>query len=163
MPKRWAQLHHATIMRENRKLYPYKITVHQELSEEDQNMARLEMCEKFAAKMDENVEWINDVWFSDEAHFYLNGTISTLNSMCWGSSRPTDVQEQPLHSKRCTAWCALSAHGIIGPFWFEDEEGGTLTVTQVNYRDILDKFCAALGQYRQDAWLQQNGAPPHTA
>ena len=79
------------------------------------------------------------------------------------SGRPTEVQEQPLHSKRCTAWCALSAHGIIGSFWFEDEEGGTLTVTQVNYRNILDKFCAALGQYRQDAWLQQDGAPPHTA
>ena len=55
------------IMRENLKLYPYKITVHQELSE-DQKMARLEMCQKFAAKMDENGEWINDVWFSDEAH-----------------------------------------------------------------------------------------------
>ena len=96
-------------------------------------------------------------------HTYLNGTLSTHNSRCWGSSRPTEVQEQSLHSKRCTAWCAPSAHGIIGPFWFEDEEGGTLTVTQVNYRNILDKFCAALGQYRQDAWLQQDGAPPHTA
>ena len=70
-------------MRENQKLYPYKITVHQELSG-GQKKARLEMCKKFAAKMDENGEWINGVWFSDEAHFYLNGTLSTHNSRVLG-------------------------------------------------------------------------------
>ena len=109
------------IMRENLKLYPYVIPIHHQLSEEHKK-AKLEMCRKFVVKMDENGRWINDVWFSDEANFYLNGTVSTKNSRFWGIPPPPELHQQPLHSRKCTAWCALSARGIIGPFWFEDEE-----------------------------------------
>ena len=105
----------------------------------------------------------NDVWFTDEAHFYLNGTICAKNSRFWGRNPPTEVEQQPLHSKKCTAWCALGASGIIGPFWFEDEEGRTASITQANYRDVICKSCREPGQHRESAWLQQDGAPPHTA
>ena len=149
-------------MRENLKPYPYITPTHHELSE-DHKKARLEMCRKFVAKMDENGKWINDVLFTDEAHFYLNGTISAKNSRFWGRNPPTEVEQQPLHSKKCTAWCALGASGIIGPFWFEDEEGRTASITQANYRDVICKFCREPGQHRESAWLQQDGAPPHTA
>ena len=30
------------------------------------------MCSRFQEKMDNDDTWINHVWFSDEAHFYLN-------------------------------------------------------------------------------------------
>ena len=149
-------------MRENRKLYPFVIPIHHQPSEEHKK-ARLEMCRKFAVKIDENGRWINDVWFFDEAHFYLNGTVSTKNSRFWGITPPPELHQQPLHSRKCTAWCALSARGIIGPFWFEDEEGRAASVTQVNYRDVIGKFCGRLGNNRKRAWLQQDGAPPHTA
>jgi len=38
--------------------------------------------------------------------------------------RPNDAQ----NSTKCTAWVAISKHGIIGPYWFEDENKRAQTV-----------------------------------
>ena len=44
-----------------------------------------------------------------------------------GHTHPPCVAQQPLHSKKFTAWVALSKHGIIGPFFFEDERRNVMT------------------------------------
>ena len=76
--------------------------------------------------------------------------------------------QRPLHSVKCTAWVALSKHGIIGPFWFEDmDTERALTVNTERYIDTLEKFSTALGRRRDlrraNQWFQQDGAPPHTS
>jgi hypothetical protein len=45
------------------------------------------------------------------------------------TTRPDVMVQTPLHSTRVTIWCAVSAHGILGPYFIEDEEGNALTVT----------------------------------
>ncbi|KAK2176946.1 hypothetical protein NP493_628g00012 [Ridgeia piscesae] len=52
----------------------------------------------------------------------------------------------PLHSTKCTSWVAISKHGIIGPFWFEDENGQSVMVNIERYLVLLRKFWAALGR-----------------
>jgi len=37
------------------------------------------------------------------------------------STPPEHCLQRPLHSVKCTAWVVISKHGIIGPFWFEDD------------------------------------------
>lgn len=68
---------------------------------------------------------------------------------------------------KCTAWVAISKHGIIGPFWFENEAGETVTVTKERYIVVLNKFWRTLGARRGVnrgvQWFQQDGATPHTA
>ena len=49
--------------------------------------------------------------------------------MHWASERPNEVIEKNLHVTKATAWVALSAQGVIGPFWFCNEDGATETVT----------------------------------
>ncbi|PNF16159.1 hypothetical protein B7P43_G01121 [Cryptotermes secundus] len=51
-----------------------------------------------------------------------------------GFERPDVTVQKPLHSTRVTLWCAVSAHGILGPYFIEDEEGNALTATQERYR-----------------------------
>ena len=51
---------------------------------------------------------------------------------------PADfITQKPLHSSKVTAWCALSYRGIIGPFWFEDEDENAVTINQENYRRVV--------------------------
>ena len=70
-------------------------------------------------------------------------------------------------------WVAISWDGIIGPYFFENDDGRTVTVDQINYCRMLEEFY--LPELRRKArrrdnriqlttqWLQQDGAPPHTA
>ena len=101
------------------------------------------------------------------AHFLLSGHVNSKNNIFWGTAPPEDVLQRPLHSTKCTAWVAISKHGIIGPFWFEDENGQSVTVNTERYLVVLRKFWAALGRHRgitrDEQWFQQDGATPHTS
>ena len=128
---------------------------------------RVEMCKWFESKIEENPDFLQNVWFSDEAHFSLSGHVNSKNSVFWGSQAPDEVLQRPLHSVKCTAWVAISKHGIIGPFWFENDVRETMTVNKERYIVVLNKFwrtlCARRGVHREEQWFQQDGATPHTA
>ena len=77
---------------------------------------------------------------------------------------PDEVLQKPLHSKKCTAWCEISYRGIIGPFWFEDNNENVVTINKERYVEVLDKFWDALSAVsKKTDWFQQDGATPHTA
>ena len=60
------------------KLFSYKTHTVQQLSEADKT-ARVEMCLRCRQKIENDNDWIKNVWFTDEAHFYLNGTVNSQN------------------------------------------------------------------------------------
>lgn len=154
------------------QLYPYRIQVKQKLTDADKEK-RVIMCNWFSDKIEEEPDFLNDVWFTDEAHFLVAGHVNSKNNVFWGTQPPNYVLERPLHSLKCTAWVAISKHGIIGPFWFEDAEEQPLTVTKERYLEVLQKFWRELGLmnrrrgpnrvHREQQWYQQDGATPHTA
>lgn len=43
----------------------------------------------FANWMKNNNEIVQDIWFSDEAHFYLNAIVTERNTCYWDSENPT--------------------------------------------------------------------------
>jgi len=100
------------------------------------------------------------------AHFTLYGHVNSKNNVFWGTSAPDEVLQRPLHSVRCTAWVAMSKHGIIGPVWFEDEN-------KERYLEVLQQFWTTLGRrnraigrnpfLRAEQWFQQDDATIHTA
>ena len=98
-------------------------------------------------------------------HFHLEGF--SKNCVFWGTEPPQEVLQRPLHSSKVTAWCAISSKAIIGPYWFEDGDGRTVTVNQENYRTIVRKFYASVTRRRgidiNRQWFMQDGATPHTA
>ena len=49
-------------------------------------------------------------------------------------------QAKLLHPKRVTVWCGFWSRGIIGLFFFEDEQGVAVTVNGGRYRAMLNEF-----------------------
>ena len=154
------------ILKNDLQLYPYRIQIKQTLTQNDMTKC-VEMCQWFESKIEENPDFLQNVWFSDEAHSSLLGHVSSKNYVFSGSPALDKVLQRPLHSVKCTAWVAISKHGIIGPFWFENDVGETMTVNKERYIVVFNKFCrtfcARRGAHREEQWFKQDGATPHTA
>ena len=158
-----------TLARTEGKLFPYKVSVHQTLSEADK-VSRKRYSGWLLRMCDTDNEFPHNIWFSDEANFHLDGQVNSQNFRYWSTEPPDVVGEVPLHSAKCIAWCAMSSHGIIGPFWFEDADGAPVTVNAKRYREVLAKFWRSLyrklggnAEHLQRQWFQQDGATAHTA
>ncbi|GFV66615.1 DUF4817 domain-containing protein [Trichonephila clavipes] len=78
--------------------------------------------------------------FSDEAHFWLNGYVNKQNCRIWSEANPQVYVETPLHPEKLTVWCALWAGGIIGPYFFKNDEGHNVTVNGDRYRARITNF-----------------------
>ncbi|GFX07824.1 transposable element Tcb1 transposase [Trichonephila clavipes] len=74
----------------------------------------------------------------DEAHFWLNGYVNQQNCRIWSDANPQVYVEAPLHPEKLTVWCALWAGGIIGPYFFKNDEGHNVTVNNDLYRATID-------------------------
>ncbi|GFS50259.1 transposable element Tc3 transposase [Trichonephila clavipes] len=80
------------------------------------------------------------ILFSDEAHFWLNGYVNKQNCRIWSEANPQVYVETPLHPEKLTVWCALWAGGIIGPYFFKNDEGHNVTVNGDRYRAMITNF-----------------------
>ncbi|GFX32930.1 transposable element Tcb1 transposase [Trichonephila clavipes] len=67
--------------------------------------------------------------------------------------------------QKLTVWCALWAGGIIGPYFFKNDEGHNVTVNGDRYRAMITNFfIPPLNNHDvQELWFQQDGATCHTA
>ena len=48
--------------------------------------------------------------------------------------------EKPTQPKQVTVWCGFWFRGIIGSFFFENEQGEAVTVNGERYRAMLNEF-----------------------
>ncbi|GFW23555.1 putative RNA-directed DNA polymerase from transposon BS [Trichonephila clavipes] len=105
------------------------------------------------------------ILFSDETHFWLNGYVNKQNCRIWSEANPQVYVETPLHPEKLTVWCALWAGGIIGPYFFKNDEGHNVTVNGDRYRAMITNFfIPELNNHDvQELWFQQDGATCHTA
>ncbi|GFU92067.1 uncharacterized protein TNCV_1658991 [Trichonephila clavipes] len=81
------------------------------------------------------------------------------------SSMQHRCQEGQMTSEKLTDWCALWAGGIIGPYFFKNDEGHNVTNNGQRYRAMITNFfIPELNDPDvQELWLQQDGATCHTA
>ena len=103
--------------------------------------------------------------FSDEGHFYLGGYVNKQHCRIWATESPHAYIEKPSHPKRITVWCRFWSRGIIGPFFFENEQGEDVTVNGNRYRVMLNEFLFTKIEEEaiDNIWFQQHGATCHTA
>lgn len=152
------------ILSKDMKLHPFKVQLVQALKPSDFIM-RKEFCENMLSRF----QTVNTIWFSDEAHFHLNGFVNKQNCRYWArrGQNPRLKHQQALHSPKVTVWASLSTNGIIGPFFFENSRGATVTVDGDAYRRMINEyFLPRLREYQSyssHTWFQQDGATPHTA
>ena len=96
---------------------------------------RKTMAVKILEKIQKSLAFLNFFWTPDEAHFHLEEKVN-LKTNVFQTSRPNKVATKPLHSPKCMVWTAISARGIIRPFFIK-ESGMTVTVTKDQYGEVL--------------------------
>ena len=140
--------------------HPYKMAVVHELHSRDYEN-RVRCCSNILNQ----VSLDDCVITTDEAHFYLSGSLNKQNCRYWSSDNPMMVHEQPLHSEKVTVWCAVGQFGIWGPYFYEENDKA-VSVTSERYTKMLSTFVKPklkdLKNYKQ-VWFQQDGATAHTA
>ena len=107
----------------------------------------------------------NEIIFSDEAYFDLGWYVNEQNCRIWGTENPQAYIEKPTHPKQVAVWCGFWFRGIIGPFFFESEQGDTVTVNGDSYRATLNEFFFTKIEEENigNIWFQQDGITCHTA
>lgn len=146
-----------TIARRVLKLYPYRLTLVQKLSDFDK-IVRVEACRRLLDII--NIDRL--IVYSDECNFYTDGHVNTWNCRIWDYVRPPDFfAEVSQGAKSVTVWAGMTQHHLFGPYFFPS------TVTGDSYRAILSEFfiqdlTQAVGDVA-NVWFQQDGAPAHSA
>jgi hypothetical protein len=146
------------IIQEDVKLFPYRIQMQQALVKANK-ARRVDFCSNFKIFFEYNAAVLQSIWFSDEAHFHLNGYVNRQNMLLWASQHLHNIMETPLHPQKCTVWCTLSTSGGVGPMFFDD------TVTADCYLHVLQEefflFLQGMGVTFRETFFQQDGARPH--
>ena len=155
-----------TILQKDLKFNPCKMCVVQELRATDYEQ-REDFAIRMQVQLEENENAVTIIK-SDKAHFHLSGEVNKQNLCYWASKNPLNIHKKPLHSERVTAWCAIGIFDIIGPDFFEDENGATVTVNAERYIHMLNIFLRPQMKRQrphnmQNVYFQQDGATPHTA
>jgi hypothetical protein len=107
----------------------------QELSDHNTSN-RKSFSEQFLEIMDDG-ELISCLLMTHKAHFHLTGYINKQNFYYWAEENPRQLHQRPLHIEKVTVWCAVASFGVIGPYFFEDDEGIAVTVTSDRYTKML--------------------------
>ena len=116
------------ILHKDLSMTPYKVQLVQELKPIDHPMSfrfAKWACDRLTEDADfgKKKKKIN---FSEEAHFDLGGYVNKRNCRIWCIENLHAYIEKPTHPKRVTIWCGFWPKGIIGPFFFENEQGAAV-------------------------------------
>lgn len=149
------------ILKKKLKFHPNKMQIMQFLNDNDyslrETLART-MLERFRT-----AGTLGNILFTDEAHFHIDGYVNKQYMRYWSPCNPRERHQKRLHCPKTTVWCAISARGIIGPYFFNQRE----TVTAEVYCQMIDEFLVPQLQlfpgFNNRTQFQQDGATPPTA
>ena len=145
--------------------YPYKIQIVQQLKPRD-SQQRLDFALQFLARMKVDDMWPENILWTNEAHFTLEGAVNTQNHRIWGTTKQLLVHQRPLYSAYVTVWYEFSSTFILDPFFFEmiTPRGPVrCTVTSTSYENIfMQRVIPALeeGNCVEFTLFMQGWSPP---
>lgn len=80
-------------------LHAYKVQLTQELKSTDHGKRR-QFYDWILEMEQENQGFGKHIFFSDEAHFHLNGFVNKQNCRIWGAENPRVIREREMHPQR---------------------------------------------------------------
>lgn len=150
----------------NYKFHPFKITLLQELNEDDYDR-RLQFCEYFSEQLILNQNLLYNTCFSDECTFMLNGEVNRHNCRYWSDTNPHLFREyHTQHPQKLNVWAGILGNHFVGPFFIEGNlNGNTYLQLLENAIDpmITDTLENDNNLIENQLTFQQDGAPPHYA
>lgn len=138
---------------------PYHVSMVQTLYPSDE-AARIAMSLEFKQRIIDDRNYLNNLFFSDEATFHVNGRVNRHNSIIWGRNNPHAIHEVPIKSPSVCVWAGIYHDRIIGPYFFES------TVKADDYSEMLRVFAIPemkrLRRFSRTIFMH-DGAPSHWA
>lgn len=147
------------------KKYNYKsyhILPVQHLNENDFRSRRL-FCEEMINRINENENFLENIFWTDESSFSTSGIFNRKNTHHWATQNPHAVAQVKKQGRRTVnCWCGIHKSKIIGPFFIGERLTGQtyLNILQTNVEDYLDEL--PLLDILRVCW-QQDDAPPHSS
>jgi hypothetical protein len=89
--------------------------------------------------INEDPDVLNLVLMRNKAHFHVS-FMNKQNIRHWAPVNPRELHKQPLHSPKVTVWCGVGTFAIEGPFFFENDNVATVTVTAEQYVAKMQNF-----------------------
>jgi hypothetical protein len=151
-------------LREELKKYPYRIQLKEKQTTQNKKQ-RFDFANKTAGKVEGSPKCLNNVLFSDEAHFELSGYVNRQNMRIRCEGNPHDTIEAPKSREKVTVFVAIGGNaGLIGPYFLEDDTGSAETIKTSNYLKMSkSKMVPTLKRKKlfRQCIFQQDGAPAH--
>lgn len=105
------------------------------------------------------------VLWSDEKCWVADSSPNSQNDRFWSMIPPNELNEVQYQGKeRAMCWVGILNSHIIGPFWFCNDSGESITVNQRVYLEMLKtQMLPALNNltYLRRVYFQQDGASCH--
>ncbi len=111
---------HRILLMGDISLFPYKIQAHQAVSQIAVGK-HLNFAMEFGVYLNAHPLVFPLTWFTDEAHFWLEGYVNKHNCRIWASSNPGVFLTKNLHTKKITVWATLSAQGLHWSDFFREK------------------------------------------
>ena len=70
----------------------------------------------------------------------MDGYVNKQNCRYWSDENPQEFQEATQYPEKVTVWCGFWWGGVIGPYFFENDEGNAVTVNFERYRSMMENF-----------------------
>lgn len=146
--------------------YPYKVCYVQELLENDPEK-RLQFCENMMRFCDQIPNFIQNIIFTDEATFVLNGEVNKQNYRHWSQTNPHwIIENNTQYPQKVNVWMGMINSRILGPYFFE---GNLNADTYLDFLslELIPALVAVFPNHddpdipQRQIWFQQDGAPPH--
>jgi hypothetical protein len=82
---------------------------------------RVQYCEWFQHRVQEDGEFVGKIVWSDKAQFKLNGTVNLHNCVYWAPGNTHIHADKAVNLPGLNVWCGLSTRGLIGPFFLKEQ------------------------------------------
>ena len=152
------------ILREELKKYPYRIQLKEKLTPQNKE-SRVHFANRISDRIEADSSFLQNILFTDEAHFHLSGHVNRQNMRIWGDENPHEAVNAPRSREKVTVFVGLGCDtGLVGPYFFEGANGKTETVKTENYLKMLRQKVVPVLKRRgtyESCVYQQDGAPPH--
>ena len=145
------------VLHKRLRFTPYRLQLVQRLYPQDRE-TRFNFCQGLQESMENYLDLLSKIIFSDEATFHLNGKVNRHNVRIWGTQNPHATLEIERNSPKVNVFCAVTERSVYGPFFFEGPSITGQTYLEMLQTWLLPRLQAGEGN---DYIFQQDGAPPH--
>lgn len=141
-------------------LHPYKLQKVQCLEPRDYPR-RVNCARWFLHKEVISPNFLQQILFTDEAHFTREGVFNTRNKHLWADENPYGIVQRRFQKRfSVNVWAGIIGDSLIGPYILPNKLNGPTYL--VFLREILPELLDNVPlEVRQSMWFQHDGAPPH--